>query len=215
MRIRSPFILLPITATIFAFGAAPAQAPALPSGITVDWGEAESRRPWTAATFRAVEELGASLWRAGFVPRGISAYCPAYATQSATNRKLFWVGLLSRLARFESSFNPELTYVEPFPDSTGNRVISRGLLQISIESANGSRYRCGITQANQLHDPATNLSCGVRIMAAWVPRDGWITGGSRGAWRGAARYWSPFRKADRRRQIAAWTSRQPYCRRGA
>src|SRR5829696_2457230 len=97
----------------------------------------------------------------------------------------------------------------PGGTAEGNWVISRGLLQISKESGNG--YGCGIVNEMVLHDPATNIACGVRIMARWIGQDGYIARRQNGKWRGLARYWSPFRKDNHKAQMAAWTRQQPYC----
>jgi hypothetical protein len=117
---------------------------------------------------------------------------------------------MSALTRFESNFDPSVEFTEPnIFNAQGNRVISRGLLQISRESANG--YGCGIANEQQLHDPATNLACAVRIMNRLVPRDD-VIGSTASPWRGMAAYWSPFRRPDRRTDMQQWTSAQTYCR---
>lgn len=107
----------------------------------------------------------------------------------------FYNVLLAALCQFESNYNPSETYTEDFDDASGRKVISRGLLQISIESANS--YGAGLTDPQQLHDPETNIRCAVLIMKRWLKEDGVIQGGGSGGWKGMSRYWSPFRKADR------------------
>jgi len=188
----------------------PASAGLVPAGATARWGDTPQRRAWTEAAWAAVKANGTALWRPAFLPQDIAAYCPAYGAQDETGRQLFWVGLLSSLALFESNYDPAVTYRESFPDAQGEPVISRGLLQLSIESANG--YGCGITDAQQLHDPATNIACAVRILNRQVPRGGSISARVNGTWNGAAAYWSPFRRPEQRADIAAWTAAQPYCR---
>lgn len=107
----------------------------------------------------------------------------------------YWVMLFSALARHESNFDPTCTYTEKFPDAKGKPVVSRGLLQISKESANG--YGAGLVKEEELHDVATNLRCGVLIAAKWVVKDGVVYGGdAEHGWKGMARYWSQFRKPD-------------------
>jgi hypothetical protein len=156
----------------------------------------------------AIVDLGSELLTAA--PRDVEAYCPSYDDLNQEQRRAYWVYLLSRLARFESSHDPSVSYEENFNDAQGNRVISRGLLQLSKESANG--YGCGIGDATELHDPETNIRCGVRILNRWVAeRDGVIAARINGQWRGAARYWSPFRDDSKREQIASATAAQPYC----
>jgi hypothetical protein len=190
-----------------AAAAQPADPP-----YTAKWenGSAERAR-WTGFARDAVDELGRELWRAGFTPAGIEGYCPRYATATDVERKAFWVGLLSALAQFESNFRPETRYTENFKGPDGAWVISRGLLQLSFHSGNG--YGCALQNAEQLHDPETNLRCAVRIMNRLVSRDGALRS-TAAPWKGASRYWSPFRKAERRVAMANWTKAQPYCRAG-
>ena len=101
-----------------------------------------------------------------------------------------WANLMGRMSKLESGVNPELTYKENFTDSSGNNVISTGLLQLSQESARG--YGFDVT-TNSLKDPAMNIEIGAAILAKWVKTDGVISGGSSGNWKGAARYWSIYR----------------------
>jgi hypothetical protein len=48
-------------------------------------------------------------------------------------------------------------------------------------------------------------------MAKWVGNDRVLAGGKPKSWRGLARYWSPFQRSDRRKQMASWMRQQPYC----
>ena len=107
------------------------------------------------------------------------------------------MGLLSIVARPESNFKPETTFTESFADSKGKKVVSRGLLQISIESANQKKYGCGIQKAEDLHDPAVNLTCGVKILDAWVQTDGVIASYGQHPPRGGGRYWSTLRERNK------------------
>jgi hypothetical protein len=173
-----------------------------------DWDRKPDGPEWTRFAHTAISELGSELLASN--PRDVGDYCPSYHRLNQDQRRAFWVYLLSRLARFESNQDPGVRYTESFDDSRGNPVISRGLLQISMESANG--YGCGIEDAMELHDPETNIRCGVRILNRWVAeRDGVIAARTDGGWRGAARYWSPFRNDTKRSQIASATAAQGYC----
>jgi hypothetical protein len=187
-----------------------AKAAALPVEATARWGDQNGRRAWTQVAWDAVDTLGPKLWADGAVPTDITTYCPGYARQTADGRKLFWVGLMSSLAKPESGFDPSVQYKEAFNDAQGRPVISRGLLQISRESANG--YGCKIGDEQELHDPATNLRCGVRILNRLVSRSNVIAKLESKTWRGAAAYWSPFRKPDRRADVAGWVAGQSYCK---
>jgi hypothetical protein len=147
------------------------------------------------------------------LPADIDAYCMSYPGLSRDQRLRFWSDLLAAIAYHESGHNPDLTYTENFSDNRGERVISRGLLQLSFES--GKAYDCPLEQAAELHDPAKNIDCGVRILNKWVGQDGVISqdaGGYPRQWLGGARYWSVLRRSTSRAAIQARIQRRPYCR---
>lgn len=122
-----------------------------------------------------------------------------YGMDLYQDRASFYANLLGALAHFESGQNPETTYVENFKDAKGKFVVSRGILQLSIESANS--YGAGIKKAEDLHKPEVNLKAGVLILSRWIVRHSVIAGGKRSAWRGGSMYWAVLRKAERIRQI--------------
>lgn len=124
-----------------------------------------------------------------------------YGMDYANTQSEFYAELLGALAKFESNFKTDTTYEEGFNDGDGKPVISRGLLQLSLES--GRFYDKQLKTAQELHDPKINLRVGVRIMSFYLQRDGVIAGGSKGKWLGMARYWAPFRKPERVKQIKA------------
>ena len=145
------------------------------------------------------------------IPNDIERFCPRYAEIDVRSRVMFWTSLLSAIAKFESGFNTELRYVEKLKDSKGRRVVSRGLLQLSVESANQSRYTCQGMKSVDLHDPTTNLSCGARILSTWVRADGVVAHWS-GKNIGGARYWSVLRDGNQSlAKIASTTRRLEFC----
>jgi hypothetical protein len=148
------------------------------------WAKKNTDGAWTASAEVAV--AGSNLVNS--VPRDVQKFCPGYKAQDSTGKKIFWVGLLSIVARPESNFRPETKYAENFNDANGNKVISRGLLQISIESANQRKYSCNIKRAEDLHDPVINLACGVKILDAWVKADNVIATYGVGPSRGSGHY---------------------------
>jgi len=156
------------------------------------WARKNPDGSWTAAAETAV----AASTLAQSVPADVEKFCPGYAARSADDRNVFWVGLLSIVARPESNFKPETTFTEDFPDAQGKKVVSRGLLQISIESANQKKYSCGIVKAEDLHDPSINLGCGVKILDAWVKTDNVIATWGTGKPAGGGRYWSTLREKN-------------------
>jgi hypothetical protein len=180
-----------------------------PAPPILAWDHLPEGRAWTDHTRAAIDELAPTL--PTLVPDDIATYCPRYPDLDLPARRTFWIALLAALARHESSHDPATQFQESFPDAAGRPVVSRGLLQLSRESAGG--YGCRIRDEQELHDPATNLRCGVRILARWIERDRVIADRVDGRWRGAARYWSPFRRAAARDSIARDTAALPDCRR--
>ncbi len=145
------------------------------------------------------------------VPADISLYCPRYEANGKDDRVRFWVALLSAMAGPESGFDPKVRYVEPkITDAKGRHVVSRGLLQISIESANQARYGCGIKRAKDLHKPGKNLECATRILNHWVASDRSI--GKRHAENtGGARYWAALRGKKGIAKIQTFTRELSFC----
>lgn len=109
------------------------------------------------------------------------------------SREDYFVFLISVMAKFESNFDTYTAFEESFSDQQGNPVISRGLLQISIESSRN--YKCNFNTEKDLHTAKLNLECGVRILNYWAKRDSylhhrtWV-----GNYRGGARYWAVLRE---------------------
>ena len=172
------------------------------------WAKNNADGSWTAAAEAAVANSALS----NSVPTDIENFCPGYFARTREERKIFWVGLVSIIARPESNFKPETKYQEDFVDAQGKKVISRGLLQISIESANQKKYSCGIENAASLHDPRVNIECGVKILAAWVSTDRAIATYGEGLSRGGGRYWSTLREKNRHLpEITKFTKSLPVC----
>lgn len=171
------------------------------------WSEASSDGSWT----RVAESAVAATSLASQMPKDINKFCPAYSGLNGESRVMFWVGLLSAIAKYESNFTPGLKYTERLLDTNGNQVISRGLLQLSVESANQKRYACAPLAAEDLHDPATNLTCGARILSNWVEADGVVAHLDEEDV-GGARYWSALRPSnDTLANISAITRGFGFC----
>lgn len=163
-----------------------------PKPLKADWAKPE----YTAFVVKALDDLGSNLMTGPV--NDAKNWCGDFGK---ADRKQFWVMVFSSLARYESDFKPEVKYTESFKDQKGNFIISRGLLQLSLESSKG--YDCGFKDEQELHDPEKNIRCGVRILNKWVSRDFVVSGGSEGAWKGGARYWSPFRNATKLKAMQA------------
>ncbi|MGY5797305.1 transglycosylase SLT domain-containing protein [Rheinheimera faecalis] len=197
---------------LFALSATSAVAGSLSHHKSTDyaaWSEKNLDGSWTRMTEQAVAKSPL----VKLVPADVQSFCPLYASLPQQQRSKFWVALFSAMAKPESNFKPQSFYQEKFKDAQGRRVISRGLLQISHESANQPRYACDIKQPHSLHDPKVNLSCGVKIMSKWVQTDGVI---SQQRWskdpKGGARYWSTLRpQRGKVQSIANFTRQLPFC----
>ena len=200
----------------------PVIAEPAPLVIEVDWASVPEGADWTDITAKAVDELGSGLIASS--PSDVSRFCPQYETLDDEAKRAFWVSLVSAMARPESNFNPAVSFNEydnckypgckdDFTTRDGRKVVSRGLLQMSQESANGyKRFGCEIAIEDEetLHDPETNLRCGVVILARWVSADGQIAKDA-SPYRGGARYWSVLRRPGKIAGIQNFTANTSYC----
>ncbi len=161
------------------------------------WDHRPEADDWTEATLVALSRHGAPMVEE--VPADIDHFCPGYASAAEQDRRAFWTGLFSGLARYESGWRPEAA-------GAGGRY--RGLLQIFPQTA---RYHgCQINGAGELYEGERNLSCAVRIATEAVTRDG-VVAGVPGNWGGVAADWPPLRDASKRNEIAEFTRAQDYC----
>ena len=188
-----PFLALSL------LGACATQAPApeIPDALPVmAWDHTgDHTDEWTEATLDALQTEGAVLLSE--VPADIGTWCPHYVQAAPRERAAFWAGLLSALARFESTWNPQ---------AVGGGGQWFGLVQIAPATARG--YGCDADSGAELTDGAANLECAVEIAASTVTRDGVIAAGGGGF----AADWGPFTSASKRAEMAQWVSSQEYCR---
>ncbi|MBV1866714.1 MAG: transglycosylase SLT domain-containing protein [Marinosulfonomonas sp.] len=201
MTILRVLTVLAVLAGATACGSAKPSKPAanISELPVMRWDHRPEAAIWTRATLAAIQRHGQALLTS--VPRDITSFCPAYPGASDADRAAFWSGLLSALAKHESTWRPEAA-------GGGGKWI--GLTQIDPRTAAG--YGCDAQSVSQLKDGAANLSCAVRIAAHQVGRDEYlVTNGD--SWRGIARDWAPFRNDAKLADMAAWTSTQSYCRR--
>lgn len=158
------------------------------------WDHRPEADDWTRATLSALSTHGMVLPMT--VPADIDTYCAAYPRASLAERQAFWAGLLSALAKHESTWNPR---------AVGGGGKWFGLVQIAPATARG--YGCAARSGEALKDGEANLSCAVRILAHTVPRDGVVSHGMRGV----AADWGPFHSSRKRTDMQAWMREQPYC----
>ena len=99
---------LPVIAPV-----APAPPPAIPVAASIPpppkpaarWDFHPEAAYWSRASRAALLDHAAPL--VAFVPRDIDAWCPAYPEADDRDRRSFWVGLISALAKYESTWKPE------------------------------------------------------------------------------------------------------------
>lgn len=161
------------------------------------WDHIPTAPQWEAAGRVALESHAAVL--PALVPDDIDSWCPAYEQADQARREAFWLGLVSALARHES------TWQETAVGGNGRWF---GLVQISPATARG--YGCQATTGAALLDGSANISCALRIWAQTVPRDGVVAQGRRGI----AADWGPMHpsQSTKREDIRSWVQDQPYCR---
>ncbi|MBN9887462.1 transglycosylase SLT domain-containing protein [Salipiger abyssi] len=158
------------------------------------WGRSADRNTWSLAALSALRGHASRLPET--VPADISTWCPAYPSATQADREAFWLGLVSTLAKHESTYRPT---------AVGGGGLWYGLLQILPSTAR--LYGCEARSGAALKDPRLNLACGLRIMAKTVARDGVVSRNMRGV----AADWGPFHSRAKREDMIAWTRAQPYC----
>ena len=158
------------------------------------WKNRNEADRWSMAALKALRSHASVLPRT--VPRDIGDWCPAYTTNDTSAREAFWIGLLSTLAKHESTFRPT---------AVGGGGKWYGLLQILPATARG--YKCNARSQSDLKNGAANLQCALRIMAVTVPRDVVVSQGMRGV----AADWGPFHSPSKRKDMMQWLRKQPYC----
>ncbi|SMH31684.1 Predicted soluble lytic transglycosylase fused to an ABC-type amino acid-binding protein [Maritimibacter sp. HL-12] len=162
--------------------------------LAMRWDHRPEADRWTETTLAALDAHGAGL--VSTMPADIDTWCPAYKSADAEGRKVFWTGLLSTLAKHESTWNPA---------AVGGGGKWFGLVQIAPATARG--YGCEARSGEALKNGEANLSCAVKIMNVTVPRDGVVSQGMRGV----AADWGPFHSATKRGDMINWMRAQPYC----
>jgi hypothetical protein len=165
-------------------------------GFPMRWDHVPASTEWETAGRAALDSHAAILPE--LVPGDIDTWCPAYETAPKAQREAFWLGLMSALARHESTWNEAAV-------GGGGRWF--GLVQISPATAR--LYGCQATSGQALLDGSANVSCALRIWAHTVPRDGVVADGRRGI----AADWGPLHpsQSGKREDIRAWMLDQPYC----
>ncbi len=163
------------------------------------WDQHPEAIEWTESTLVALSTKDEQLSEK--VPADIETWCPAYEDAPIESRRAFWAGLISTVAKYESTWNEDAS-------GGGGRWI--GLMQIAPRTA--GYFGCDATSVGELKDGEANLACAVDILSVQVAKDGLVAGDGD---RGIGRDWAPLRSDEKRTEMAAWTSEQPYCQRTA
>lgn len=158
------------------------------------WDHRSESTAWNSTAIKALKSHGATL--PAIVPHDIETWCPGYTSASLEDREAFWVGLISALAKHESTWNPAAV-------GGGGRWF--GLVQISPSTAR--LYGCSAGSGSALKNGSENVDCAIRIMSRTVQRDGVVSRGMRGV----AADWGPFHSSTKRNDMIAWTKAQPFC----
>lgn len=159
------------------------------------WDHHPEAEEWTEEALTAVAAKDPVF--AQTVPADVQAWCPGYAKADIEDRRAFWVGMFSALAKHESTWNPRAS-------GGGGKWI--GLTQIDPRSAR--YYGCDTHSVEGLKDGEANLRCAIQIASVQVPKDNMVVGNGK---RGLGRDWAPFRSASKREDMRVWISQQPYC----
>lgn len=191
----SHFRAVSVLCVLVLAGCVPTLKPATVTPPPMGWDGRPEAPEWTKRTLLAIEARDDALTET--VPADIGDWCPGYAKASDDDRRAFWAGLMSAAARYESSWNPQAA-------GGGGRYI--GVMQISPRSA--GHHGCEADTVAELKDGAANLECATVMMAKSVASDGLVVGNGR---QGIGRDWMPFRDAEKRAAMSAWTKAQPYC----
>ena len=198
LRHAGRFAALAVVMTTAACANLPAEesvAIAVDEALPVmQWDHQPESAEWTEAALEALRSEGIGLLSEE--PADIRHWCPGYVEAPEEDRAAFWAGLMSSIARFESTWNE---------NAVGGNGRWFGLLQIAPATARA--YGCDATTGRDLQHGEANLECAVRIAARTVTRDGVVAqnGG------GFAADWGPFSSANKREAMAAWVREQEYC----
>lgn len=142
------------------------------------------------ASVKAIKDHGGALLN--FSPKDKAEWC----WKSGESAVSFYNRLFSAIAKFESNYKPDATYLEKFTDAKGRRVVSTGILQVSQESCSVVYKFPSTTES--LKVPYNNFACGAKIAARWIPQHGYIARDPR---LGLAIYFSTMRGSGKASQI--------------
>lgn len=155
---------------------------------------------WTKTALVSLKSHGSRVTQT--MPADIDKWCPAYRRAGEAQKRAFWVGLMSTLAKHESTYRPWVS---------GDSGKSHGLFQIRVPTA--QFFGCRAQSKAALLKPTNNVSCAIRIMNKAVPRDQAVSHKASGKRGGMGADWGPFVQSAKREDMRRWVKRQDYCQR--
>lgn len=139
------------------------------------WTRKSNANFWTDVTLAEIRANRSLMEKATDVEK----FCPGYDDVSPRLKQICWLRIIGAMVFFETTLNPTESFLEP------DGKVSAGLMQLSPSE-------CSVAHSTELlKNPVLNLSCGIRMMARLIARDGKITGPE--GKRGASQYWSVLR----------------------
>jgi hypothetical protein len=205
-----PFLVLALTACTTQPVSTPSPTPVPPTmeGPALPWKNAK----WTEHLNAALSLHGKALVESK--PADRVMWCPNYDKLTEDQRRGFYAVMIAEASRWESEWNPTLDTYECRKNSCvyeggcqyvsgrgycmkgghaldGGLVVSRGLMQMSLASAQG--IGCDLKVPIDLHDPAKNLVCTVKAFNRYIVNGGQIATKVGSSWKGAAAYFAVFR----------------------
>lgn len=177
-------------------------------------------------------------------------FCPQFSALTQNQKEVFFLTAFVAMAKRESSYNSDSatyecrkskgSYSNEFysaergqycmkgnPNIEGGYIVSRGVYQMSQESASYAPYGCGKMTKELLHDPIKNIQCMVKALTYYVNMDKYFgdsvengvdaNGKTKWLHKGAARYWAVFRdststNAESRAYIKSKTRALAFCK---
>jgi len=135
-------------------------------------------------------------------PEGLLDLCPGYAIMKKSNKVLVWASILDALSFSETGYSSALTFKEKFKDSSGARVVSTGLFQLSRESSKAHGGACRAATNDKLKDGSFNLLCAFQIMGHQILKEKVLIYDDKGVY-----YWSTLSRGRNPKGFARFMGR--------
>lgn len=167
-----------------------------PAPVRYRWSDCNPKGTWAHYVSEALKRPD-NRYLLDSPPSDMAKFCRGYAGASEGQKIAFWTTLLTHISKKESNFNPFTASDEGFFDPNLEGVISSGLSQISLGSAQNSCYQArgcdAIADQQDMYDPKKNLSCAIAIWSCQIEKENCIACKKGRRWYGIASYWSPMK----------------------